>query len=46
MAKKNPKIDTYIAKAAVFARPVLNHLRKLVHQACPGGGRKSKMGYA
>ena len=35
MAKKNPKIDAYIAKAADFAKPVLVHLRKLVHQACP-----------
>lgn len=35
MAKKNPKIDAYIAKSADFAKPVLIHLRKLVHQACP-----------
>jgi len=29
------RIDTYIEKAAPFAQPVLTHLRKLVHQACP-----------
>jgi len=31
----NPKVDAYIAKAAAFAQPVLNHLRELVHKACP-----------
>lgn len=31
----NPKVDAYIAKAAPFAQPVLEHLRGLVHRACP-----------
>ena len=35
MATTDPRIDAYIAKAADFARPVLEHLRKLVHKACP-----------
>lgn len=35
MAKKDPRVDAYIARSAAFARPILNHLRKLVHQACP-----------
>ncbi len=35
MARKDPRIDAYIAKAADFAKPILNHLRKLVHAACP-----------
>src|SRR5437762_5594008 len=35
MPKKDPRIDAYIAGAAPFARPVLKHLRKLVHSACP-----------
>ena len=35
MATKDPRIDAYIAKAADFAKPILNHLRKLVHAACP-----------
>jgi uncharacterized protein YdeI (YjbR/CyaY-like superfamily) len=34
-AKKDPRVDRYIAEAAPFARPILQHLRKLVHQACP-----------
>jgi uncharacterized protein YdeI (YjbR/CyaY-like superfamily) len=29
------RVDAYIEKAAPFAQPVLMHLRKLMHQACP-----------
>jgi len=32
----NPKVDVYIAKSKPFAQPILNHLRELVHKACPG----------
>jgi uncharacterized protein YdeI (YjbR/CyaY-like superfamily) len=35
MATTNPSIDTYIANAAEFARPILTHLRAVVHAACP-----------
>src|SRR5687768_2814886 len=35
MAKKDPRIDAYIAKAAPFAQPILKHLRKIVHAGCP-----------
>src|SRR2546421_12219579 len=35
MAKKDPRVDAYIKRAQPFARPILNHLRKLVHRACP-----------
>jgi uncharacterized protein YdeI (YjbR/CyaY-like superfamily) len=35
MPTKDPRIDAYIAKSADFARPILAHLRKLVHAACP-----------
>jgi len=31
----NPKVDAYIQKARPFAQPILAHLRKLVHSACP-----------
>ena len=31
----NPKVDTYLAKAQPFAQPILEHLRELVHKACP-----------
>jgi hypothetical protein len=35
MPHQDPRIDTYIAKSADFAKPILTHLRALVHQACP-----------
>ncbi|MEY2488834.1 MAG: hypothetical protein QOC70_776 [Verrucomicrobiota bacterium] len=35
MATKDPRIDAYIAKSAVFAQPILKHLRKVVHAGCP-----------
>jgi uncharacterized protein YdeI (YjbR/CyaY-like superfamily) len=35
MKNTDPRIDSHIAKAAGFAKPILRHLRKLVHEACP-----------
>src|SRR5688572_5499784 len=35
MGKMNPKVDQYIAKSADFAKPILSHFRKIVHQASP-----------
>jgi hypothetical protein len=35
VAKKDPRIDAYIAKAQPFAKPILKHLRAIVHEACP-----------
>jgi uncharacterized protein YdeI (YjbR/CyaY-like superfamily) len=35
MPKTDPRIDAYIANAAEFARPVMEHIRKLVHKAVP-----------
>lgn len=35
MAKTDTRIDAYIDKAAPFARPILDHIRTLVHVACP-----------
>jgi uncharacterized protein YdeI (YjbR/CyaY-like superfamily) len=35
MATRDSRIDDYIARSADFARPILNHLRKLVHAGCP-----------
>jgi uncharacterized protein YdeI (YjbR/CyaY-like superfamily) len=29
------RVDAYIAKSAPFAQPILEHLRKLIHQAAP-----------
>jgi len=35
MTKKDKRIDAYISAAAPFAKPILKHLRGLVHQGCP-----------
>jgi uncharacterized protein YdeI (YjbR/CyaY-like superfamily) len=35
MEKKDLRIDAYIAKSAEFAQPILNHLRQIIHNACP-----------
>ena len=35
MPRHDARIDAYIAKAAPFARPILEHLRAVVHEACP-----------
>jgi uncharacterized protein YdeI (YjbR/CyaY-like superfamily) len=35
MPKTDPRIDAYIRKAQPFAQPILTHLRKVVHTACP-----------
>jgi uncharacterized protein YdeI (YjbR/CyaY-like superfamily) len=35
MGKKDPRIDAYIDKAQPFAKPILKHLRRIVHAGCP-----------
>lgn len=35
MGTKDARVDAYIEKSEAFARPVLKHLRKIVHRACP-----------
>jgi hypothetical protein len=35
MPTQDPRVDAYIAKSAAFAKPILIHLRKLIHTACP-----------
>lgn len=32
---EDARVDEYVERAAEFARPILLHLRLLVHQACP-----------
>ncbi len=31
----DPFVDTYVEKSKDFAKPILNHIRALVHEACP-----------
>ncbi len=42
---KNSRIDEYITKSFPFAQPILAHLRKLVHEACPETEEKIKWGF-
>jgi uncharacterized protein YdeI (YjbR/CyaY-like superfamily) len=35
MGSRDKRIDAYIAKAEGFAKPILDHLREVVHAACP-----------
>ncbi|KXK50069.1 MAG: hypothetical protein UZ05_CHB002001689 [Chlorobi bacterium OLB5] len=35
MGTKDKRIDAYIAKSQDFAKPVMEHLRKLIHKTCP-----------
>ncbi len=35
MAKRNPKVDSYINKAQPFAKPILKKWRSVIHKACP-----------
>ena len=44
MGKKDARVDAYIARSAGFAKPILKHLRQLVHQGCPGVAEEIKWG--
>jgi uncharacterized protein YdeI (YjbR/CyaY-like superfamily) len=35
MPKTDERIDAYIEKSQPFAKPILLHIRELVHQSCP-----------
>lgn len=35
MPSTDPRIDAYIENAAPFAQPILQHLRRVIHAACP-----------
>jgi hypothetical protein len=45
MPETDPRVDAYIEKSAEFARPILRHLRKLVHQGCPEIEETIKWGF-
>lgn len=44
MPPRDPRIDAYIARSADFAQPILEHLRELVHAACPDAEEGIKWG--
>jgi uncharacterized protein YdeI (YjbR/CyaY-like superfamily) len=45
MATRDPRIDAYIAKSAGFAQPILEHIRDIVHAACPEVEESIKWGF-
>jgi hypothetical protein len=44
MPNKDPRVDAYIERSADFAKPILTHLRKLVHKASPKIAENIKWG--
>lgn len=46
MTTKDKRVDAYIEKSQHFAKPILKHLRKLVHRACPDVRETIKWGFA
>lgn len=36
MPKRDPRVTEYIRQRAPFARPILRHLRKVIHEGAPG----------
>ncbi len=45
MGQKDKRIDAYIARSAGFARPILSHLRGVIHRACPDVEETLKWGF-
>jgi hypothetical protein len=45
MSKNDTRVDAYIARSAPFAKPILTHLRKLIHANCPSVEETIKWGF-
>ncbi len=45
MKNLDERIDSYISESAVFAQPILVHLRKLIHESCPEVSETLKWGF-
>jgi len=45
MPALDKRIDAYIAKSNDFAKPILKHIRALVHKACPGAEETMKWSF-
>ena len=45
MPEIDPRVDAYIERSADFAKPILLHIRKLVHIACPDVKEKMKWSF-
>jgi uncharacterized protein YdeI (YjbR/CyaY-like superfamily) len=45
MGTRDPRVDAYIDKSADFAKPILRHLREVVHTACPDAQETMKWSF-
>jgi uncharacterized protein YdeI (YjbR/CyaY-like superfamily) len=45
MSNRDSRVDLYINNSAEFAKPILIHLRELVHKACPEVKETIKWGF-
>lgn len=45
MPKLDKRVDAYINKSADFAKPILSHIRSLMHKACPAVEETIKWGF-
>jgi hypothetical protein len=45
MPARDPRIEAYIARSADFAKPILAHLREVIHEACPQVEETIKWGF-
>ena len=45
MEKFDPRVDAYIAKSADFAKPILEYIREVVHEASPTITESIKWGF-
>lgn len=43
--QKDKRVDEYILKSTAFAKPILSHLRSVVHNACPNVEETIKWGF-
>ncbi len=45
MSAFDPRVDAYIEKSADFAKPILSHIRELLHSTCPEVEETMKWGF-
>lgn len=45
MASSDPRVDAYIEKSADFAKPILTHIREIVHSGAPSAEEAIKWGF-
>src|SRR6187431_1190431 len=45
MGTKDKRIDIYISRPEDFAKPILTHIRQLVHKGCPEVEETIKWGF-